>query len=143
MLVIRQAQIDTMVKGTEDEFITFVANHIKSEKPEITEERDEETLRKMVKGGIRRAESYDFSRAEDIMAFVSIMFEVAPNFDQPDEIRTVLEHDKLSPEMRLEHLWTDAVPEEAWDKAEKGYEEDAWFDETFLGEEIDDAEEQA
>jgi hypothetical protein len=110
MLVIRQEQIDTLIKGTDEEFVEFLVGHVKEEFPEKTAARDDETLREMVRGGIRRAESHGFKTAEDTTAFISIMFEIAPNFDDQPPIREVLD-------------------EEAWAEAEKNYNEKAWFPE--------------
>ena len=132
MLVIRQEQINQMVKGTDEEFVEYVTRHMKSEGHEIIEERDEETLRTMVRGGIRRSESHGFSRPEDIVGFVSIMFKISPNFDEEEEIQRILDNENLTPEARLEFVWSEAVPAEVWEEAEKNADEDSWFDEKFL-----------
>ena len=129
MLVIRQEQLDALIKGTDEEWIEFLVGHVKEEFPEKTEERHDESLREMVKGGIRRAESHGFKIAEDQSAFVSIMFEIAPNFDEQPEIKTVLDDENFTPEARLERLWSPLVTEEAWEEAEKNHSEDAWFSE--------------
>jgi hypothetical protein len=127
MLVIRQEQIDALIKGTDEEFVEFLVGHVKEEFPEKAAERDEETLRAMVRGGIRRAESHGFKTAEDITAFISIMFEIAPNFDEQPQIKTVLDDEGFAPEDRLERLWSPLVTDEAWEEAEKNYHENAWF----------------
>ncbi|MBS1794068.1 MAG: hypothetical protein JSS81_09455 [Acidobacteria bacterium] len=127
MLVIRQQQIDALIKGTDEEFVEFLANHAREEFPEKTAERDDETLREMARGGIRRAESHGFATAEDITAFFSVMMEIAPNFDEQPAIRAVLDDEQFEPAMRLERLWSPLVPEAAWEEAEKNYNENAWF----------------
>lgn len=127
MLVIRQEQINQMIMGDEEEFVAFLVRQVKEEHPEIEEERDEEALRAMVRGGIRRAESHRFVNADDIAAFVAVMFEIAPNFDEQKEIRAVLDDHKTPANQRLEKLWSPVVPDEAWDEARDNYDEDAWF----------------
>ena len=129
MLVIRQEQLDALIKGTDEEFLEFLIEHVREDFPEKAAERDEETLRTMVKGGIKRAESHGFSRAEDITAFISIMFEVAPNFDEQPPIKTVLDDGNFPPEERIERLWSPLVTDEQWEAAENGYNEKAWFSE--------------
>jgi hypothetical protein len=129
MLVIRQKQIDALIKGTDEEFVEFLTGHVREEFPEKTAERDEETLRRMVEGGIRRAESHGFTTAEDITGFISIMFEIAPNFDEQPQIKAVLDDDKFAPEDRIERLWSPLVTDEAWEEAENNYHENAWFPE--------------
>lgn len=127
MLVIRQKQIDALIKGTDEEFVEFLVEHVKEEFPEKVVERDEETLRTMVRGGVRRAESHGFTTAEDITAFISIMFEIAPNFDEQPSIKSVLNDKNFAPEDRIERLWSPLVTEEEWEAAEKNYNEKAWF----------------
>ena len=127
MLVIRQEQLDTLIKGTDEEYVEFLVGHVKEEFPEKTAERDDETLREMVRGGIRRAESHGFTTAEDQTAFISVMFEIAPNFDEQPQIKAVLDDEQFSPEDRFERLWSPLVPDEAWDEAAEKYNEDAWF----------------
>ena len=127
MLVIRQKQLDTLIKGSDEEFIEFLVEHVREEFPEKTAERDDETLRAMVKGGVARAESHGLTTAEDQTAFVSIMFEIAPNFDEQPQIKMVLDDENFAPEARIERLWSPLVPEEAWEEAEKNYSEKAWF----------------
>ena len=127
MLVIRDEQLNTLIKGTDEEFLEFLIEHVHEEFPEKTGTRDEETLRTMVEGGIRRAESHGFSNADDIAAFISIMFEIAPNFDEHSSIKPVLDDANFAPADRLERLWSPLVTEEAWEEAEKNYDENAWF----------------
>ena len=126
MLVIRQEQIDTLIKGSDEEFVEFLVAHVKEEFPEKTSEHKDERLHLMVKGGIKRAESHDLTRAEDITAFISIMFEIAPNFDEQAQIKAVLDDKMYPPEDRIERLWSPLVPDEAWEEAESKYNEEAW-----------------
>jgi len=127
MLVIRQQQMETLIKGSDEEFLEFLLEHVREEFPEKIAERDEETLRRMVSGGIRRAESHDFTLAEDVTAFISVMFEIAPNFDEQPQIKAVLDDEQFEPGDRLERLSSPLVPEEAWEEAEEKYDEKAWF----------------
>jgi len=118
--------MDVLIKGTDDEWVETLVRQTKENDPEISKKYDDGALRDMVRIGIRKAESYGFTAADDQAAFVSIMFEVAPNFDDQDEIRAVLEESSLKPSYRLEKLFSSVVPEEAWDKAEENYKEEAW-----------------
>ena len=127
MLVIRQEQIDTLIKKSDEEFVEFLVAHVKEEYPGKSSEYDEETLRVIVRSGIERAESHDLRTAEDITAFVSIMFEIAPNFDEQPQIKAVLDDENFLPGDRIDRLGSPAVSEEAWNEAEENYNEDAWF----------------
>jgi len=126
VLVIRQEQMDTLIKGTDEEWVETLLKETKESDPDISKKYDDDALRRMVRTAIKKAERYGFTPAKDQASFVSIMFEVAPNFDEQDEIRSVLMEDNLKPSFRLQKLWSNAVPEEVWDKAEENYNEDAW-----------------
>lgn len=112
--------------GSDDEFIETLVKHFKEQFPELAEEYKNENLRAMIRGGIERAKSHGFSTAQDLTAFVSIMFEVAPNFDEQAEIRTVLDDKKFQPADRLENIWSNVVPKDVWEKAADNCDEEAW-----------------
>jgi hypothetical protein len=126
MLVIRQEQMNTLIKGTDDEWVDFLATNAKKEDYESVKRKDDSSLREMVRVAVGKAELYGFTAADDQSAFVAIMFEVAPNFDEQPEIKAVLTEHKLPPSQRLQKLWSTAVPEEAWEKAAEDYDENAW-----------------
>jgi hypothetical protein len=121
--------MEVLIKGSDEEFEEFLIEHVKQEFPEKAAERDEETLREMVRGGIQRAERHGLTLAEDVAAFISIMFEIAPNFDEQPQIKSVLDDKSFAPEDRIGRLWSPPVTEEAWTEAEKNYNENAWFPE--------------
>lgn len=127
MLIIRQEQIDNLIKGTDEEFVEFLVDYVKEDYPDLEEEYDDETLRRMVRGGIKRAESHGLETAEDLTAFVAVMFEIAPNFDEQPEIKAVLDDLETPPNERFDKLWSPVVSEEAWEEALENYDEEAWF----------------
>ena len=126
MLVIRNEQKDTLIKGTDGEWVDFLVSQVKTEDPELQNEYSDDDLRLMVKSGIRRSEGYGITGAKDQSAFVSIMFNVAPNFDDQPEIRAVLDNERFPAPQRMENLWSPAVPDTVWDKAKEARDERAW-----------------
>ena len=126
MLVIRQEQMDALIKGSNEEFVEFLVGHVKERNPNLEDQYDDETLRRMVKIGIERAESRDFTRAEDITIYVSLMFKFAPNFDEQSDIKAVFEDANIPPEERFDKLESPVFPKKAWREARKNYEKNAW-----------------
>ena len=126
MLVIRQEQIDILTKGTDDEWVNFLVEHVKSEDPDLANKYTDDELRRMVKSGIERSEGHGLTCAEVQSAFVSIMFKIAPNFDEQPEIKAVLEDERFRQSQRMENLWSPAVPDEVWDKAIEARDDSAW-----------------
>lgn len=84
-----------------------------------------ETLQSMVRSGIARARSYGMTWESTLVGFVSLMFSVAPNFDEHPLIRRVLLDENVPPDERIEVLW-ERVSEESWDAAGKTYDSNAW-----------------
>lgn len=126
MLVIREEQIDALLLGDEERLIGTIIIRITREDPELAEKNDDETLRKKVRSGIERARGHGFESARDISDFVSLMFEVAPNFDEQPEIKRVLDDKGVPPGERLEKARSTLVPETAWEEARENYDERAW-----------------
>lgn len=113
--------------GSAEEFVEFLMRRVKEEHPEIKLKRDDKMLRKMVKNGIERAKSHDFSNAEDLEAFVLTMFAVAPNFDEQSQIKAVLDDERIAPDERIGRAKSPLVADAAWEAAKNNYDENAWF----------------
>ncbi len=118
--------MNALIKGSEDEWVEFLVSNVKKEDPELGTKYQDDELKRMVRVAIEKADSYGFVNADDQSAFVSIMFEVAPNFDDQPEIKAVLEEEQLPISYRLDKLWSDAIPDEVWEKAREEYKEEAW-----------------
>ena len=112
--------------GSEEEFEEFLFGHVTAKDPELKQEYDDAQLRHMVRVAIRRARRRGFTTAEDISAFVAIMFEVAPNFDLQPEIDAVLTDERFLMRDKIEIMTSPAVPDDAWEKAVEEYDESAW-----------------
>jgi hypothetical protein len=126
MFIIKNKQIQYFIASDESQLAVVIARSIRVANGARVAGYSDKDLESMVKIGMDRARSHDLIRAEDIAAFVAVMFEVAPRFDEQDEIRAVLADTKLTPEMRFSMLF-DRVSEEAWVSAQKKYEDSFWF----------------
>lgn len=126
MLVIRREQLEAFIAPDETALVQVVSRAVREANGERLSGYDDKELTTMVKIGIERARSRGLKFAEDIAAFVAIMFEVAPRFDEQAEINAALSDENLTPELRLETLFARAN-EPAWTEAEKKYEDSFWF----------------
>jgi len=117
--------------GDEDKFVEEIVTHEKETHPDLEKKYEDEKLREMVRSGIKRAKKNRFVTSQDIRAFIAIMFEIAPNFDEEPEIKAVLDDKKIPTKQRFDNLWSSLVSDEAWEEAEANYDEAAWeLDET-------------
>jgi hypothetical protein len=127
-MIIRREQLEEFIARDDAELTSVVRGAVQAANgSRVTGYKDEE-LDAMVKIGIERARSRGLTFAEDIAAFVSIMFEVAPRFDEQSDIAAVLSDNALPPNLNLETLFARAA-EPAWVAAQLKYEDSFWFGE--------------
>jgi len=128
MFKIRQEQIEAMLMHNEEKFIDFVVKHVKQECPDDVRDIDPVSLREMVTNGLARARSYDLKKPQYLTAFVAIMFDISPNFDEQPNIQQALRDQSVPIEQRFNAM-IERVPDKAWEEAEKNKNYDAWFPE--------------
>ena len=126
MLVIRKQQIQEFIARDETELTDVVREAVREANGDRVKDYGDDELNSMLKVGIGRAKSHGLTAAEDIAYFVAIMFEVAPRFDEQEDIRKVLEDTKFPLDIRLEQLFT-CIDDIAWAEAGKNYEDSFWF----------------
>jgi hypothetical protein len=128
MLVIRKDQIQAFIAGDEKELVSEVTKAVRYAVGDRVAPYDDAELEKMVVIGVERARANNLTAAEDIAAFVAIMFEVAPRFDEQKEVRAALENELLPLEERFARLF-DQTQDSSWADAERRYEDSFWFPE--------------
>lgn len=127
MLVVRAEQFEKIIKASEEDFVSYLVSYVRGNHADASEKYSDQTLRKMIRGGIKRGEKYGIERVADTEVFIGKMFEVAPNFDEQADIKAVLSDERHSPEKRLEILRSPSVSKEAWEEARAHGDEKAWF----------------
>jgi hypothetical protein len=128
MLVIRDAQVQSFIANNDDDLLTIVCDAVSKADRDRVSGISPDRLRSMAKLGIERARAEGFNKAEDIAAFVALMFEISPSFYTQPAIAAVLADANYSPGERLIQL-PERIPEEAWAEAESGYDAGLWFSE--------------
>ena len=126
MLVIRKDQIQHFIAADDAQLAVVVAEAVRKANGERVAEYGDKELAAMVKIGIERARTHELTKAEDIAAYVAVMFEVAPRFDEQPDIRTLLNDASFSPEIRFYQLF-ERIQEKSWQEAEKRYDDSFWF----------------
>lgn len=126
MLIIRREQIQHFIASDENELIAEVAKAVRRANGDRLAPYSDAQLHKMVKIGIERAKANKLTGAEDIAAFVAVMFEVAPRFDEQKDIRQILDDENFVPEVRFYQIF-DRAQDQAWVEAERRYDDSFWF----------------
>lgn len=119
-LRISREQFDSFLLLDEEEFVDFIIQHLRDESPELVDSLPDDLLQSMVIGGLARARGHGLRRPEDLTAFVSIMFEIAPGFDEHPSIRNVLRNPHIPADQRMNALFK-KVPPKAWDEADSNH----------------------
>lgn len=121
----------------EEKFVRRLGAHIRQNyaRAIVTTAREEEkttvgnlsaeALERLVRAGIERARSLDFTYESSISAFTALMFEVAPNFDSHELIEPFIVDEEIAPNERLNPL-LESVTEKEWEQIRKTYDADAW-----------------
>ena len=135
MLIIRPEQLAVFQARADADFKDRLARHILKEHAHVSVglpgreskvvEIPEGVLREMVGNGLARARGYGMRYESSLAAFVSLMFAVAPNFDEHPVIRRVLLDESEPPDLRIE-LFDEYVTNENWEAAGRGYDPHAW-----------------
>jgi hypothetical protein len=105
-----------MSAQNDQELAELIFDHLCDEQPDaVAELRDAEILRR-VRLGIERARTHDLTSDGAITAFVTLMFLIAPNFDQHLRIRKALDHPAADPDKRMQQIFQQTA-EDDWDEA--------------------------
>lgn len=122
---IRQEQIDAFEPQTDDEIITFIIEHLEDESPELIDRIPNDGLREMVGNGVKRARGHNLKSLANLTAFVSLMFEIAPNFDEQTEIDRVLSDENAPIEENFDRLFEPELDDD-WERAADSYDAESW-----------------
>jgi hypothetical protein len=136
MLKIRPEQMAVFQQMADAAFVKRLAEHLRSKYASVgvllptgvvaLGQIPTATLLEMVRGGIARARTHGLSYESSLAAFLALMIEAAPNFDEYPRVRQILTDESVPPNGRLDQLLNQAVLEECWAEIKKNYDVAAW-----------------
>lgn len=127
MLVIREAQIQTLIAANDDRLAELIEEAVRRVDSVRVDGIAPRRLSSMVQRCMEQARGMGLNEAENIAAFTALMFSVSPQFYRQHAIAAVLD-DKAQPvPERLFQLF-ERVKESNWDEAVRLYDEGFWFD---------------
>ncbi|HEY8560440.1 MAG TPA: hypothetical protein VIL74_08690 [Pyrinomonadaceae bacterium] len=135
-LAIRPEQMLVINEVAEENFVRRIAAHLAAEYPRAVvtlpdaskapvEDLPEEELFSLIRTGIRRARGRGFDLESTIAAFVAVMFEVCPNFDNHRLCEVMLADEEIEPNARLDEL-LNVLTEKNWEAIRETYDPQAW-----------------
>lgn len=128
---ISKTQLDS-VQIPDRQFVDWYVEEImKDELRHFYVDLGPDTCRTFTLNGRRYAEHFGFSEARLQAQFLTLMWELGPNFHTVGAFRTVLEDDRLDQEQKIEALYSvsDAAGEQAIEQAD----DEHWYPELIEG----------
>lgn len=123
--VMRKDHIAALDRAAEEVFASEVVVHLRKNHHKVVGEIPEDKLRQMVEVGIGRARRNRLTMDTSITAFVALMFEVAPNFDEHPRVRQFLVERNTAPDDAIFQL-SDYLTAKDWEEASRLYSPSAW-----------------
>lgn len=125
-LIIRKEQMEAFEPQAEAAFVDRVVMHLREEHAEAVGRLPDDVLQEMINNGLARGRKYGLSWESSLTAFVALMFEIAPNFDEHPRIQQVLRDESVPPDSRIDML-LERISDQDWEEAERRYDANAWF----------------
>jgi hypothetical protein len=130
MMNIRPNQFEAFLQANPESFINQILQFVTETMPDEIRGIPEYLVKDQIRVAIARAKKYGLISDQQVMGFVSVMFEIAPNFDEEPILNKTLTNSRLNPAERWEALFAD-TPElnAAWERAAhpKFYDANAWI----------------
>lgn len=122
---IRPEQYQAFTQAAEESFVDRSIKFLKEKLPDQVNSLPPEVLRERVEAGIAYARTYGVKWRSSLLMFVTLMFEVSPNFDRHALIQPMLQDQELGPDNRIKKIVND-LSRENWRQIAQGADQDAW-----------------
>jgi hypothetical protein len=124
---IRQDQFERLLQQDPEAFETKILQQVREAHP--TYRQTDAMLRDSIRAGLKRARLHGLHSDQQLMEYVLIMFQIAPNFDQHPQIAQALADLQRSPAERWERIFEEDF-DDAWHEADQPefYDERFWID---------------
>lgn len=125
LLSISEAQLVECAQAIEKDLVKIVYWHLRSSHTNTVQFLNTETLQERIAQGLERARRYHLVSISDMVGFVSLMFAVAPNFDDHPSVREVLEDPAAPPMAKMQYL-SSQIPESVWQEVVSQFDRKFW-----------------
>lgn len=95
--------------------------HLETHHAAAVEDLPHEALSAMVHNGIARARKYGMTWESNLISYVALIFEIAPNFDQHPRMQQILDSNHIQPDHKLDIL-LERIPGSVWQEVSRRYD---------------------
>jgi hypothetical protein len=117
MLIIRKEQMEVFRQRAERNFIDSVVKQLRSDHTETVHDVPEDKIYKRVEYGLQRGRGYGLTWQNSLSAFVTLMFDIAPDFDRFPEFHKYLTDESVTANERMGILLRETT-EVDWENAQ-------------------------
>lgn len=125
MLIIRKEQMKVFERQIENNFINTVVEKIRSDHANATNGLPDNVLRKRIEYGLQRAGDYGLTWQNNLITFVTMMFEIGVGFDNCPVFQKHLTDQSLPPNARMEQLLKQTDYRD-WEEAQRDSADNPW-----------------
>ena len=104
LLSLSESQLLECAEAIERDLVKIVYWHLRGSHPKSVQFLNTETLQSRIAMALERARQYNLISVSDMVGFVSLMFEIAPNFYEHPEVRQALEDPAAPPLAKMQYL---------------------------------------
>jgi hypothetical protein len=115
MIQIRRDQMDAFQRKLDERLVRELSSILRSDRPDLTAGLAEDTLRHRVSRGVDRGRSHGLTEEGSLLAFVTMMLQFGPRFDEHPRIARVLSEARPAPDALMAVL-TLLVPDRVWEE---------------------------
>ncbi|MCB2261455.1 MAG: hypothetical protein LGR52_00675 [Candidatus Thiosymbion ectosymbiont of Robbea hypermnestra] len=123
---INKKQYEAFLPKDDAEFLEFSVDHVMEDCAPNVGRLPRSSVKDMTASGLERARGWGLTDTRALLAFVSVMWEIGPNFDEEPTLRAYLASAEGSPEDRFNRM-IDAAPDSAWERAEELRDDTKWY----------------
>ncbi len=131
MIVIREEQIDTLIKQIQTTFHGELLVHVKNFFPDITAEYEDKVLLQHIRKSLDRAKTYQLTTERDLYKYVNITMIYGHDFDEKTEHGWMKEYltdtDVPNPSQRLSRLYEEILERLERDAKNKRFQREYGF----------------
>jgi len=132
MLTIRSEQLRAFQQQAEKTFATSVVSQLRTRHAEAIKDVPEDSLPRLVEHGIRRAREYGLTWQNNLSSFVTLMFEVSPEFDKCPAFRRYLTDENIPPDDRMGLVLRETTSDD-WQAAQEDSTLSGWPEDLLRG----------
>jgi uncharacterized protein DUF4123 len=122
---LRPEHVEALRRPADEALAREIMEFIEQLRPAVVANLPKDVFMKRVLVGIDRARRYKFLRKSSVVSFVTMMFDIAPNFDEQPAIRAVLTDPRYTPDLRMDML-IGRTRAEDWNEAESRADAKVW-----------------